>query len=150
MYCHKCGAYNEDTAKICVKCGAELLPPSSLPLGGAAPAAESGFEAVERRYPALRLIGSIYKILGVIVGAITLLIAIASCTITMGGSLGERSGPFSGFLGGLLVFVVVLIIGGIYALTLYAIGEGIYLFLSMEENTRATVMLLQQQTGQRS
>jgi len=32
VYCTKCGAKNEDTAEVCVKCGAPLVPPRAYPL----------------------------------------------------------------------------------------------------------------------
>ncbi len=31
VYCTKCGAKNEDTAEICVKCGAPIVLPSAPP-----------------------------------------------------------------------------------------------------------------------
>ena len=31
VYCTKCGAKNEDTAEVCVKCGAPLVPPRAYP-----------------------------------------------------------------------------------------------------------------------
>ena len=38
--------------------------------------------------------------------------------------------------------VIILIYGGLGAITLYAIGESIYLALAVEENTRTTALLL--------
>lgn len=117
---------------------------------------------MERRYPALRIIGTIYKILGGVAGLITIVVVLALCASSVVGgaalpALGRQvgrdmafAGLLSGLLGGLLLSAFALIYGGGIALTLYALGEGIYLLLALEENTRATVMLLQQQTGQRS
>jgi len=31
VYCTKCGVKNEDTAEVCVKCGAPLVPPRAYP-----------------------------------------------------------------------------------------------------------------------
>jgi hypothetical protein len=42
---------------------------------------------------------------------------------------------------------VMIIYGGSIALTLYAMGEGIYLMLAVEENTRMTAMALQDRSG---
>ena len=111
---------------------------------------------MKKQYNALRIIGTIYKVLGVISGVITILLVFSLClTSILGGAamdsvrskLGSSGLPalFSGFLGGLLLSVIAIIYGGGISITLYAIGEGVYLLLALEENTRATAMLLQQQ-----
>lgn len=110
---------------------------------------------MEKRYAALRIIGTLYKIFGAIVAAITLLAVLGICaTSVLGGaavdSLGHDTGfagLFTGVLGGLIFSVVAIIYGGSIAITLYAAGEGVYLLLALEENTRATVMLLQRQVN---
>ena len=48
----------------------------------------------------------------------------------------------SGLFGGLIFIGFVILNGGGLSLTLFAIGEGISLLIAMEENTRATTMLL--------
>jgi len=110
---------------------------------------------MEKRYAALRIIGTIYKVLGGITGALTLLAAVGICaTSILGGaaldSFGREFGGdtgllglFSGFFGGLITSLVVILYGGVLAITLYAFGEGVYLLLALEENTRTTAMLLQ-------
>jgi hypothetical protein len=40
---------------------------------------------------------------------------------------------------------MILLYGGITAITTYALGEGVYLFIGLEENTRVTAELLQKQ-----
>ena len=117
---------------------------------------------MKKHYQALRVIGTIYKVLGGIVGVITILLVLGICaTSVLGGAamdtLGREfggdtgfAGLFGGLLGGLIGGVLAIIYGGGLAVTLYAAGEGVYLLLALEENTRATVMLLQQQTGSRS
>ncbi|HOT90862.1 MAG TPA: hypothetical protein PLN71_04710 [Anaerolineae bacterium] len=114
---------------------------------------------MEKRYTALRVIGTIYKVLGGIVGVITILLVLGICaTSALGGAvidtLGRElsgdtgfAGLLSGFVGGLIVSVLAIIYGGGLAVTLYAAGEGVYLLLALEENTRATVMLLRQQAS---
>jgi hypothetical protein len=99
---------------------------------------------MEQRYTALRTIGSIYKILGLIAAGVTALAVLAIC---VGGSGGARSalGLFGGALGGLIGSLFVLIYGGGIALTLYAAGEGVFLLLALEENTRLSAMLMQRQ-----
>lgn len=112
---------------------------------------------MEKKFRALRIIGTIYKIGGVFVAVLTLLGAIGVCGLSffgssvmselsrqMGGDMGT-AGLFSGILGGLLFALLVLLNGGMIALTLYATGEGIYLLLSLEENTRATAELLKRE-----
>lgn len=112
---------------------------------------------MEKRYSALRIIGTIYKVLGVIAGVITIIMVLAICGASvMGGAaldtLGQQfgggmgsAGMFGGIFGGLIGAFFVIIYGGGLAVTLYAFGEGIDLLLALEENTRATAMLLRQQ-----
>ncbi len=112
---------------------------------------------MEKRYMALRTIGTIYKVLGVLVGALTILAVLGICASSvLGGAvadqfgyeLGRRGmgfgGLFGGVFGGLLVSFFAILYGGGMAVTLYALGEGVYLLLALEENTRKTVALLQQ------
>lgn len=113
----------------------------------------------EKRYGALRIIGTIYKVLGIVVGVITVLGALGSCLSSLlGGAalggLGEDvgGGLFAGgasLLLGLLIAVVSLIYGGAVAVSLYALGEGVFLFISLEENTRRTTELLERMTAPR-
>ncbi|MGB9592105.1 MAG: hypothetical protein ACPL1K_06275 [Candidatus Kryptoniota bacterium] len=111
---------------------------------------------MEKRYSALRLIGSIYKVLGIIVGVLTILIALSLCaTSIFGGAAlsqfgrqfgGENAiGGAGGVVLGIMMGLVAIIYGGGMAVTLYAVGEGIYLLIALEENTRMTAMLLQKQ-----
>lgn len=110
---------------------------------------------MEKKFKALRTIGTIYYILGIFVSIVTILCVIGICaTTTLGGALDSTSkglgnygslnslGLFSGALGGLLINIFVLINGGGLALMFFAISEGIYVLLSLEENTRATALLL--------
>ncbi len=113
---------------------------------------------MEKRFKVLRIIGTIYKVLGGITGVLTVLSAIGFCLITtLGGAAadqltrdfggGSGGGMVSGLFGGILVGLVILIYGGMMTITLYGAGEGIYLFLALEENTRTTALLLQQQNA---
>ncbi len=108
---------------------------------------------MERRYAALRVVGTIYKTLGILAG---LLAVLAVLGIFAGVMLGGRvfgdlpldprlpflRGLGPNLVGGLLFGIAGLLYGGFIALTLYAAGEGIYLLLALEENTRATASLL--------
>lgn len=114
---------------------------------------------MERRFRALRTVGTIYKIVGIIVALLTVLGAIGVClggvlgggmmqTLTrtqnwglLGGVMGAGLGPIvSGALA-----IGALLYGAFGAITLYAIGELIDLLVALEENTRSTALLLQQQ-----
>jgi len=112
---------------------------------------------MEKRYRALRIIGTVYKILGAILAVLTILGVIGICIASIAGGAafdsilnqyGSSSGVFGtlgGVLGGFLIGFFVIIYGGGMAITMYALGEGVYLLLSLEENTRTTAALLQQQ-----
>jgi hypothetical protein len=102
---------------------------------------------MERRFTALRFIGTVFKVLAWISLILGLLGAIG--TLIAGFALGNQSGllglDLGGPLAGIAMFVVTLVITIIYFLVLYAVGESIYLFLSVEENTRRTAYFIQQQ-----
>jgi len=116
---------------------------------------------METRYQALRIIGTVYKVLGIIVASVTVLAIIGFCLLSLLGGLGSTAmsrgadeaalGIFSTLLGTIFgtvcLGVFLLIYGGGIALTLYAAGEGMYLLLALEENTRTTAMLLQGRSG---
>jgi hypothetical protein len=63
---------------------------------------------------------------------------------TLSGQAGLLGLELGSSLAGIAMFVVLLIIAVFGFLTLYAIGESVYLFLSIEENTRRTAYLAQQ------
>lgn len=109
---------------------------------------------VEKRFKVLRFIGSLYKILGIILGVLAILSALGMCVFSFfGGAMMEGLaqefstdasgvGLLSGALGGIVFGLVVLISGCMGAAGTYAVGEVIYLFLTIEENTRASAELL--------
>jgi len=108
-----------------------------------------------KKFGILRLIGTIYRVFGILLAILAVLAAAAACLIgIVGGSdmssfgreMGMNMGA-SGPLGGILSGLVILITLGIAAITQYAIGEAIYLFLSIEENTRATAAFLARQNS---
>jgi len=114
---------------------------------------------MEQRYRALRIIGTVYKVLGGIVGILTLILLVGICASSVlggaaigsiAGDLGDGSGMsglFSGIFGGAILSLFVILYGGILAVTLFGFGEGIYLLLALEENTRATASMLRSQTA---
>lgn len=113
---------------------------------------------MEKKFKALRIIGTLYKVLGAIVGVLTILTALGLCaTSTFGGAavdnLSREFGAYPGFLsffggvlGGLVLGLLSILYGGGIAVTLFAFGEGVYLLLALEENTRESVSLLREKT----
>lgn len=114
---------------------------------------------MSKKFGVLRFIGTVYKIIGVILAVIAVLAAVIViiASIAGGTSLGSLSqqyggqgdlgllGGFSGAAAGIAAGIGILIGLGLAALTQYAIGEAIYLFLAIEENTRATAALIKRQ-----
>jgi len=102
---------------------------------------------MDRRFTALRVIGTIFKVLAWISLILGLLGAIGALVMAFTLSDPERllGLNLGGPLAGIAVFVVALIIAVFSFLCLYAIGESVYLILSVEENTRRAVYIAQQQ-----
>lgn len=102
---------------------------------------------MDRRFTALRVIGTIFKIFAWLVFITGLLGAIGA--LLAGFTLSGQDLLFglnlSGPMAGIAMFVVALIVAIINFLLLYALGESIYLFLSIEENTRRSAFFVQQQ-----
>jgi hypothetical protein len=113
---------------------------------------------MDKKYKALRVIGTFYKVVGIIMGALTILLSLSLCAISIwGGSLMDQFGSqidsdlsiitmLGSVVGGLVMGFAVILYGGSIAITLYAVGELTYLLLALEENTRATATLLRQQS----
>ena len=111
---------------------------------------------MNRRFVILRTIATIYKVLGIISAVLTLISIIGLCATTvLGGAflgsfyvefgIGSGVNLVGGAVGGIIVALITLLSGGGAALTFYAMGEGIYLLIALEENTRATAALLGRQ-----
>lgn len=97
-----------------------------------------------RRFTALRVIATIFKVLGwiaLLIGLIgAVLVLIAALTLDF-----EAAGiGFGGPLAGVAAFIAILVLAVIQFLVLYAIGEAIYVGLSIEESTRRTAYFSQQ------
>ena len=123
---------------------------------------------MEKRYSILRIISAIYKFVGVILLILTLLSAVGVCLLSLAGGAAlddiiqetesdqfGRSNSDSGLaeasaLGGMLLSVGVLLYGGFISLAIYGTGEAIQVFLSIEENTRATSLLMRRQVKQQN
>ncbi len=112
---------------------------------------------METRYHALRTIGSIFRVVGYIVLVFTILAALAVCGISVisGTALESASsqlglntsgtGFLGGLFGGLIAGFLVILYGGMIALGLVASGELIYLLIGVEENTRRTAVIVENQ-----
>lgn len=111
---------------------------------------------MEKRFRVLRIIGTLWKV----IAWLTLIAGIlSSLGILAVGALGRtgfilrlferQTGVVPGSLGivsSILGFVLMLAGAIIYFLILYAVGELIYLWLAIEENTRRTMRLMQENT----
>jgi hypothetical protein len=102
---------------------------------------------MDRRFTALRVIGTILKILAWIALILGILAAIGSLLLgfTVNQQLGLTGLDVGGPLAGIALFVAVLVISIVQFLFLYAAGEFLYLRLSVEENSRRMAFFLQQQ-----
>ena len=110
---------------------------------------------MEKRYKALRLIALLMKITGIIIGVLSIIGALGICaTVTGGGVAFDRMlrefdqstrgmGSLAGAMGGMLAGIVPVIVGGSWALFMYAGGEAVNLQIAIEENTRTMVWLQQ-------
>lgn len=105
---------------------------------------------MQKKFGALRFIGTIFKILGIIIAVLTVIGAILTLIgMSAGGPLlRSMMGPNNdldlggaGFFAGLFGAFGILLGGGISALSTYAMGELLYLLLAIEENTRGTAHL---------
>lgn len=111
---------------------------------------------MEKRYRILRICSTIYRVLGGIVGVLTLLGVIGFCAWSL---VGVRAAPrFDEFgpnmmrwrpggniVGGLMFALMGLLYGGTISVSLFALGEGINLLLGVEESARTVATLLQEQ-----
>jgi hypothetical protein len=109
-----------------------------------------------QRFRTLRSISSLFRFLSFAVGLLAVVVAVAICLAGMAGgaAAGEpgtgygievRFGLIGGALGGILFGLVVIVGGGGLAVALYAFGDLILIQIAIEENTRATLRLLEAQ-----
>ena len=101
---------------------------------------------MQKNYVALNIIGTVFRVLGWITLGVSALSLIAF-PIMFRSDLLNQMGVDLGGLGivaGIAAGVMVLIVGAIQALLLMAIGDLFKVLVGIEENTRATVIMLQQ------
>lgn len=102
---------------------------------------------MDRRFTALRVIGTVFKILAWITLVLGLITAVGMLILgfTLDGQEGLLGLDFGGSFAGVAMFVVFVIIAVFSFVSLYAIGEAVYLFLSIEESTRRIAYIAQHQ-----
>lgn len=109
---------------------------------------------MEQRYRVLRVIGTLYKVLAVIV-AVVVVLALVGGTLAafLGGGrwmMGRfDDGPRMGLaaVGMAAWWFAALLYGTIITVTLYAMGEGLGVLLAVEENTRRAAELIAGQSA---
>lgn len=103
---------------------------------------------MEKRYTALRVIATIYKIMGVLVFVASVLAIGLLVVLSTGNS--QALGMYGLNRAEVLVVVIVttLFSGLLSALGIYAVGEALYLLINLEENTRFTAILLRDRQAQ--
>ncbi len=109
---------------------------------------------MKKKYGALRTIGTIYKIIGIVIAVFTIFGSLGICILAFaGGAIFQGAASILGNdaglgatetgLAGVFAAIWVLIGGAISSVTTYAFGEGVFLLLDLEENTRKTAELLE-------
>jgi hypothetical protein len=105
---------------------------------------------VPKRFGVLRFFGTLLKVIAWIILVLAILSAIGAALASS--MIADQVGPalssnpvLSGLLGsggGIVAGIFILIMGLIYFLILYVMGENLHLQLAVEENTRLTAALL--------
>ena len=106
---------------------------------------------MNKQFVALRVIGTIYKILGVVTLGLTVLQSLLMLIGALGSGFAMSDlGDFGAAMGGLTILltlgavIFVFIVGSAMALGFYAVGDLVYVILGIEENTRASMNALSQ------
>jgi len=108
------------------------------------------------RYRALRIVATVYRIIGWIIIVIGILssCAFAAFAVTaprwLSGPMRyayPRAGMAGGVIGAIVGLVMGLIMTALYGITLLAIAEGIEVFLDIEENTREIARRIRELPG---
>ena len=103
--------------------------------------------SVPRKFGTFRLISTFFKIIGVIIlaitviGAIFLAVALPIGSSVLGNLLPTAETPermYSyGILSGVLMALITLLIGSLWGALTYGIGEMFYVLIAIEQNTRS-------------
>ncbi|NOZ60346.1 MAG: zinc ribbon domain-containing protein [Calditrichaeota bacterium] len=125
--CSDCGAEVSIDAEICPNCGADLSEIEEEKI-------ESSSENDGQKYPALRTISGIYKVLAWITGIGAVITLFYGFTL-----LGKG---YSAKTTGISLITSSLIMGILGVIAFLAISEGIKLFIDIESNSREQISLL--------
>ena len=100
---------------------------------------------MKKRFGVLIIIGNILKILGIVVGALSLLGGLIALVLSFAGGqfwslfgLNANNALFTG----IATALSLIILGSLYALFIYGYGELVFLLISLEDNTHKTVALM--------
>lgn len=130
-FCTSCAATLDPGSKFCGACGATVEEAPQISAGKADRAPQVFSHGHGDRYPALRIIAVILKVLAVLTALGGLLGGIAFGSIPASSYFPTGSGTIS-----LLAIFGGLLAGLCYALFLWASAEMINVVLDIEENTR--------------
>lgn len=105
---------------------------------------------LEKRFGALRTIGKIFKVLGIIAVIAGVVMAVVSIVfLSMHSFANPMYSPQFGLRAmmgsGIWAGLAALLWGAIAGLVLFGVGEVIDLLIAVEENTRASMLMLRQQ-----
>jgi len=105
------------------------------------------------RYRALRIVATVYRVIGWIIIVVGVLSSCGSTAFfitargTMMGGVYTRAPMWGGVIGAVITLIMGLIMTALSGITLLAIAEGIYLFLDIEENTREIARRIKELPG---
>ncbi len=104
---------------------------------------------MDKRFRVLRIIGTLYKVLAwiALVGGILAAFGVLLASLVGGVPMPREYGlpRFGGALAGVGGFLVSLLMAVIYFIAFYGMGELIYLFIAIEENTREMALWVRSQ-----
>jgi len=105
------------------------------------------------KYRALRIVATVYRVIGwiiIVIGALgtcaSSVAAVAGASY-MGQRFGYRGGAGLGVIQAIIIIVIGLLYTGLIGVTLLAIAEGIQVFLDIEENTREIARRIRELPG---
>ena len=133
MVCWDCGEEISPTDMQCPHCHADLQGKTE-PIETDRSAAQEQYQQAPEtagleRYPVLKMISTVYRVIGVLAGLIAVTAAVIEfATMSSFGNYGT--------LGGLVFGFGIMIAGALAVISCFAIAEGIKVFLDIEENTR--------------
>jgi hypothetical protein len=100
---------------------------------------------MEKRFRALRTIATIYKILAcvILIFGVLLALFLLAGTLVGGAAIRDLTGVMpAGGASGIIAATITFVYSLVLFLFLYGAGEGIYLALAIEQNTRENSELL--------